>query len=216
MQDYAAEIANDERNHVEFVRQALGNKAVSRPQINIGNSFTMAAQAAGIVPTTGPNNFFDPYASDVNFLLAAYIFEDVGVTAYSGAAAFITNKAYLSAAASILAVEAYHAGLIRTFLFAQQSAAVTTITAQISALRAKLSGANDDQGIGGDQSTLAGGFPVPVNIVPADANSLTFRRTPRQVLNVVYGAQNASSGLFFPNGANGGPGFRELLAVTNG
>ena len=149
----------------------------------------------------------------MNFLLAAYIFEDVGVTAYSGAAPFITNKSYLAAAAGILAVEAYHAGLIRTFLFAQQSSVANQATALISGLRATLSGAADDQGIGGDQSTLGGGFPSPSNIVPTDANSLAFARTPRQVLNVVYGGVGASSGLFFPYGANAGPGGAALLTL---
>ena len=179
--DYAVEIANDEKNHVIFLRAALGANAVARPQIDIGNAFTVAAQAAGVVPANG------------------------------GAAPFITNKQYLAAAAGILSVEAYHAGLIRTFLFAQQSAVANQATALISGLRATLSGAADDQGIGADQSTLDGGFPSPANIVPTDPNSLAFARTPRQVLNVVYGAAGASSGLFFPYGANGGPGGAALL-----
>ena len=200
---YAAEIANDEKNHVAFLRSALGSKAVARPQLDISNAFTVAAQAAGVVPSTG---YFDAYAEDTTFLLAAYIFEDVGVTAYHGAAQFITNKAYLTAATGILAVEAYHASLIRTFLLAQQNIHVNMTTDQISALRATLSGADDDQGIDGSQSTLGGGFPSPVNIVPTDANSVAYARTPRQVLNVVYGKANATNGLFFPNGINGGPG----------
>lgn len=40
----------------------------------------------------------------------------VEVTA--GAAPFINNKSYLAAAAGIRSVKAYHADLIRTFLFA--------------------------------------------------------------------------------------------------
>ncbi len=210
--DYAQEIANDEENHVKFLRSALGGKAAARPALNIGNAFTVAAQAAGVV---GAGQTFDPYADDVSFLLGAYIFEDVGVTAYSGAAAYITNKTYLAAASAILTVEAYHAALIRTFLFAQQSSTANQATALISALRASLSKANDDQGIAANQSTLAGGPKTPANIAPTDANGLAFRRTPRQVLNVVYGGIGASEGLFFPAGINKGPNGGELVATTS-
>lgn len=210
IQDLAAEIANDEKNHVIFLKNALGSKAVAEPIISLDTSFTALATAAGIPGT------FNPYGDDVSFLLAAYVFEDVGTTAYNGAAPFITSKAYLAAAASILAVEAYHAATIRTTLFSQQNGTVTGITGLISALRAKLSQAADDQGIGASESTLAGGFPSPANITPTDANSLVFARTPRQVLNVVYGGIGASSGVFFPNGANGGPGFDALLKATGG
>ena len=200
VRDYALEIASDEQNHVKFLRSALGAQAIARPAIDIGTAFTTAARAAGVV---GPNETFDPYADDVSFLLGAYIFEDVGVTAYSGAAPFITNKAYLAAAAGILAVEAYHAGLVRTFLFAQQSNLALKATALISQLRATLSGKADDQGIGADQSTLGGGPKTPSNIVPTDENSVAFARTPRQVANIVLGAPNAAKGLFYPAGPNG-------------
>ncbi|WP_315764180.1 ferritin-like domain-containing protein [Sphingomonas sp. Y38-1Y] len=201
---YAREIAADERAHVEFLRNALTNTAVAQPAIDIGvgpnTAFSAAARAAGLI---GAGETFDPYASDENFLLAAYIFEDVGVTAYKGAAPLITSKTFLEAAAGILAVEAYHAAIVRTTLYAKGIAtpALIDATEAISNARDSLDGSSDlDQGV---RPSGTGGNTVS-NIAPLDANGIAFSRSAGQTLNIAYlNRMSTDRGGFFPAGVNG-------------
>ena len=203
VKQYAREIASDERQHVAFLRSALGSAAVGQPPIDLQNSFTAAAQAAGLVKE---GDSFDAFASEENFLLAAYLFEDVGVTAYKGAAPLITNKTYLEAAAGILAAEAYHAANIRTVMTEMDTGLLGTgllspdyrdATSKLSDARDSLDGTSDlDQGIADDQGNA--------NIVPTDEFGVTYSRSAGQVLNVVYLTNaSATSGGFFPKGVNG-------------
>lgn len=191
-QQYANEIAGDEKAHVEYLRAtltSLGTTPVARPPLDLLNSFNTLAQAAGI------GDSFDPFENEVNFLLGAFIFEDVGVTAYRGGARLLTDIGLIFAAAGVLGTEAYHAANIRTSLLALNDPTVTDTAQKISDLRDALDGAGDiDQGL-----TKAS----EANIVPTNAHAQVFARTTRQVLNIVYGAQGAASGLFFPNGLNG-------------
>jgi hypothetical protein len=190
LRQLAEEIAADERAHVQFLRTALGGAAVARPEIDLQASFDAAAQAAGI----GPN--FDPFANELNFLLGAFLFEDVGVTAYKGAARLLTNKAFLEAAAGILAVEAYHAGGVRTRLF-NAGPTAHTVAQQISDLRDIADGPADK-----DQGVVQGGN---ANIVPTDQNAIAFSRSTSEVLRIVYLKPNgpAGEGGFFPRSLNG-------------
>ena len=207
---FMQEIANDELSHIKFLRSQLTSSAVARPKLNIKGAFTKAAVAAGVIAA---GQTFDPYANDVNFLLGAYLLTDVGVTAYHGSAGLISSKDILTAAAGILAVEAYHAGTIHSTLYAKQledpSRMIFRNTRLISAKRSQLSvppnSLPDDQGLSANESQIDGGTRTVSNLVPTDANGLAFPRTQRQVLNVVYGAPNATMGLFFPNGINPGP-----------
>ncbi len=158
---YATEIAAEERLHVQYLRKALDINAVGQPQLDLYNSFNSLGQLLGL-----PS--FDPFASDVNFLLGSYIFEDVGVTAYHGAAPLITDKVnVLPAAVGIHAVEANHSGMVRITLRGVDAGAIivpgyagnvggltlTQVTTAISAKRNMFAQANaatpvlDDYGL---------------------------------------------------------------------
>src|ERR1700685_4183100 len=93
----AMEIAEDERSHVTLIQQALtaaGAQPIAQPAINLN--------ALGI-----------GFGSLAEFLTLARAFEDVGVTAYAGAAPLISDKGVLGYAARILAAEAEHVANIR-------------------------------------------------------------------------------------------------------
>lgn len=189
LRQFMEEVAQNELAHVRFYRRTLGPAAVSRPTIDITAGFAAAGRAAGL-------GDFDPFASEMNFFLGGMLMEDVGVTAYKGAAPLIVNKVFLEAAAGILAVEAYHMGMARSTLYRMGTEARRMANA-ISDARDSLDGPDDlDQGI------EVGGR---ANIVPSNADGVAFSRTPQQVLRIVYGVDRAgvSGGGMFPNGMNG-------------
>ena len=151
------EIAQDELEHVRFLRSALGKNAVAKPAINL------AALGMG-------------FKDDREFLILARAFEDVGVSAYRGAAKLISNKDYLDAAAGILATEAYHAGNIRSHCIYR--------------------------GIHTDNLDMKDQKVNGLNFFPTDDNGLSIGRTPAEVGMIVRGKE-MSGGAFYPDGMNG-------------
>ena len=199
----ATKIAIDEQSHVAFLKSALGSSAVARPLIDLAGGFQGAAVAAGIATAATP---FNPFANEVNFMIGAMALEEVGVTAYAGAAALISNPAYLSAAASILAVEAYHSGAIRGLL-TQTAAGIGTaadvalgaslpfITQAIATLQSQASGAVTSVGI---VNPVTGQFQISTR----DGNALAYRRTTTQVINIVEnGSRRDPQGRVLPQRA---------------
>jgi hypothetical protein len=208
-QNIINEIAFDEQQHVRFLRSALSTSAVVRPTIDLTASFNALANAAGIGTT------FNPFSSFDAFIVGAFIFEDVGVTAYSGAATLISSAGItaglLNYAAGIQAVEAYHAAYVRTYLTAQAAAsssyAYLGYANKVSALRATLGGGNETA-----LTTPTGTLSATTIVTPSSiaagtsANAIAYARTTDQVLHIVYGTGNGAgvkSGAFFPNGLNG-------------
>jgi hypothetical protein len=153
----ATALRETEIDHVKYLRTALGSAAVNKPAINL------AALGYG-------------YSSVDSFLILSRQFEDVGVSAYLGAAPLITSKTYLAAAAAILATEAQHSGSIRLACI--------------------------DNGVTSPAVDSLDIPPTQQNPYDVDKNALSIPRTTSQVLNIVYHGGQCSGG-FFPDGMNG-------------
>jgi hypothetical protein len=97
LHDIATQIGADERAHVVLLRGALGSSAVAMPNIDLS--------AIGF-----------GFGNQTDFLRAARILEDIGVTAYSGAAGMLKTPDIITAAAGLLGAEAEHAATIRTHI----------------------------------------------------------------------------------------------------
>ncbi len=153
----ASGLRTDEVAHVKLLRKALGSAAAKKPTINL--------DALGY----GFGNIKD-------FFKLSRQFEDVGVSAYLGAAPAIQDKMYLLTAAEILATEAQHSGSVRLgcIWYGADSPAVDSLD-----------------------------IP-PSNSHPyhVDSNGLSVPRTTSQVLKIVYGGGSGPGG-FYPEGLNG-------------
>ena len=160
--DVANKIAEDERDHVVLLRTALGSAKIAKPNINLG--------ALGF-----------GFGSQNDFLKLARIFEDIGVTAYAGAAPLLSS-AIVATAARVLAAEAEHAANIRL---------------QVARLNIPTAPPLDGADI----------LPPPSNpgqYFSLNSQGLCNTRTPGQVLYLAFGDQaNVTMGGFFPTGVNG-------------
>eukprot|EP00983_Pelagomonas_calceolata_P081741 1155675-Pelagomonas_calceolata.AAC.3 len=173
--------------------------------MDIGAAFEAAADAA-VGSTLSPS--FSPYANDISFFIGAFIFEDVGVTAYKGAAPLISSKDTLGVAAGILAVEAYHGGAIRAKLLQASKqlcvagdtgmlflstplpnlttlAALQTVfpyESQVTALVAAVSKLRATASGSDDDRGLfkKNGNTEAFVLAPGDENAVAFSRTPSQ------------------------------------
>jgi rubrerythrin len=89
VREFAETVAEHERDHVAYLRKALGPRARDRPRFD----------------------FRDATRDQRKFLQSAVLLENTGVAAYNGQAANLTKKA-LAAAAEIVSVEGRHAAWI--------------------------------------------------------------------------------------------------------
>jgi hypothetical protein len=158
------QIGSDERAHVVLLRSFLGSAAIAKPNINL------AALGIG-------------FGSQNEFLTLSRIFEDIGVSAYAGAAGLLTTPLVITTAARILAAEAEHVATVRTQI------------ARLNVMSPTLDGADIVPPPTGSQVQY-------LSINPS--NGLPAIRTPGQVLYLAFGMKSGvTQGGFFPTGVNG-------------
>lgn len=162
--DIAAEIGANERAHVVLLRGALGSSAVAMPNIDLG--------ALGF-----------GFDDQNDFFRAARILEDIGVTAYAGAAGFLKTPDVITTAARLLGAEAEHAASIRT---------------QIARLKIPTTPVD-----GVDIVPPPSGQPKQLLSIDV-SDGLVAKRTVGQVLYLTFGMKaGVKQGGFFPTGLNG-------------
>lgn len=100
-----SDIRNHEVAHREFLRGALGRNAIPSLEVDFSSV---------------------DFSSRASVLTTAATFEDLGVSAYNGAARYLHNPAYLAAAGRIVSVEGRHAAILHDLLEPLGSSFATT------------------------------------------------------------------------------------------
>lgn len=197
---------------IGWLRRTLGSAATAQPALNIAGGQGSPFQAIAVKPTdaAAATTFFDPYASEKDFLLGAVALFAVSASVASYSCALL-GTTYRAAAGLLCAgIESSNAILRNaTFVRADQEPTPTdpaTVTlfsraTVMSDARDSVDGASDlDQNLGG----FIGKTGVGSNVAVIDANGVAIRRTAEQALGVLYASVNSvSSGAFFPSGLNG-------------
>ncbi|GER31443.1 desiccation-related protein PCC13-62 [Striga asiatica] len=211
VRDIVTQMAYQEIGHLKAIRQTIQppNVAFGRPQLDLRSEVFASIMNNAFGGNNNEFNSFDPYANDLNYLIASYVIPYVGLTGYVGALPCILNPIYRRLVAGLLAVESGQDAIIREMLYENAETivsgsgfySVANFTQKISELRDKLGGrGHKDEGILVDPKDGAEGM-ISGNVLAGDVNSVAFDRTPEEILGIVYGSGDmCQHGGFFPQG----------------
>ncbi|MED6139444.1 hypothetical protein PIB30_083894 [Stylosanthes scabra] len=157
------------------------------------------------------NPSFDPYANDINYLIASYAISYVGLNGYVGANPLLKSTNARSLIASLLGVESGQDAVIRALLYERWNQKVTPYTHTVAEFTNAISGIRNKLGRGGlkDEGLLVSkelGAEANVtgNILAGNSYSVSYARTPQEILRIVYGTSHEGvPGGFYPNGGDG-------------
>ncbi|KAL7619255.1 hypothetical protein Lser_V15G01620 [Lactuca serriola] len=201
------QFAYQEVGHIRAIKSTV--PGFSRPLLDL----SVKSFAKVINKAFGRHLFppFNPYANDLNYVLASYIIPYVGLTGYVGANPILKSNTSRKLVAGLLGVESGQDAVIRTLLYERATLivvpygiTVAEFTHKISKLRNKLGRAGlKDEGLVVPTYLLGRGV-LTGNVLAGNTNSLAFGRTPKEILRIVYGSgKEQVPGGFFPKGGNG-------------
>lgn len=196
--DNLREIAYNVQAQIGYLRRVLGGATTAQPAISIAGGTSGPFQAIASTtafPAAAP---FDPYASEINFLIGAVALADVIGGAMIDVVRQISDATQRGVLSGLVTAAAQHDVMIRfeLFLRGQTDTKLYNTLNQMSDARDAFDSSQMDldQGIGNSTN---------FNII-ATNNGSTVRRTPEQVLGILFANQaSVTSGAFFPSGING-------------
>ncbi|KAG4990385.1 hypothetical protein JHK87_023842 [Glycine soja] len=207
VRDIILQFGFQEVGHLRAIKSTV--RGFPRPLLDLSTaSFAKVMNSAFGRPLVPP---FDPYANSINYLLASYVIPYVGLTGYVGANPLLQNATSKRLVAGLLGVESGQDAVIRTLLYEYRTLSVqpynvtvAEFTNRISMLRNNLGGSGlKDEGLVVPREQGAEGR-VTGNILVGDKDSLSYPRTPREILRIIYGGGDEHvPGGFYPKGASG-------------
>ncbi|GJX55647.1 hypothetical protein Tco_0285544 [Tanacetum coccineum] len=203
-----AHLANQEIGHLRAIKKTV--QGFPRPLLNLSSgAFATMINNAFEKPLSPP---FDPYANDINYLISCYIIPYVGLTGYVGTNPKLQSPGSLKLIAGLLGSESGQDAIIRSLLYERAHEKVTPynitvaeFTKKISKLRNQLGHEGiKDKGIFAPSDYGTEDDAMPAYILAGDNDSLSYGRTPEEILRIIYGSGNERvPGGFYPDGANG-------------
>ncbi|KAK6911577.1 hypothetical protein RJ641_023670 [Dillenia turbinata] len=201
------EFGLEEVGHLRVIKSTVGGFPRPLMDLSAKNFATLIDEAFGkhLEPP------FDPYHDSLKYMIASYVIPYMGLVGYVGANPLINGFVSKRLLAGLLGVESGQDAVIRMYLYERREEivepynyTVAEFTIQISNLRNSLAKCGiKDEGIivpywlGAENKT-------ETNVLSADFNSLSYTRTPGEILRVLYNTGDEHKpGGFYPEGGDG-------------
>ncbi|KAJ4762186.1 Desiccation-related protein PCC13-62 [Rhynchospora pubera] len=181
--DIIMQFAFQEVGHIRAIKKTI--KGFPRPLIDISpGNFAKLMDMAFKQKLNPP---FDPYANELNYLLASYVIPYVGLTGYVGANPKLQTAQAKRLVAGLLGVESAQDAVIRGLLYERALQKVEPYDITVAEFTGRISKPEKQ-----DRQARS------------DADSLSYDRTPEEILRIVYSTGNEHTpGGFFPECADG-------------